>query len=397
MCNPAGAVAERDMLEVQDIFLIYGDEYRKNHKLPANVLQAMSAIEKCRTQALGGHADVCGDCGHVRVSYNSCRNRHCPKCQTLARERWVDGQKNNLLNVRYFHVVLTIPDTLNTIAFQNQDVVYNILFKAASETLSELCHDRKYLGADIGFTAVLHTWGQNLMHHPHLHCIVPGGGIDETGKWINSRKKFFIPVKVLSRKFRGKFLYFLKKAFLNEKLNFFGEQSYLQDKNRFNDFLSKHYEKEWVVYCKPPFKDASCVVEYLGRYTHRVAISNSRILSIDNGRVRFKWRDYKDNSKWKVMDLSADEFIRRFLIHILPAGFMKIRHYGLLGNRNRKTKILICKQLTNTAILLHDRLSTDALIMKVIGIDINRCPYCGSINIFRRNLSKAPPCTLKIS
>ena len=324
----------------------------------------MSAIEKCRTSHLGGHIDICESCGSTQISYNSCRNRHCPKCQTLAKERWIDSQKSNLLNVGYFHVVFTIPDTLNSIVYQNQKELYTLLFKAVAETLSELASDKKYLGAKLGFTSILHTWGQNLMHHPHIHCIVPGGGLSSIGKWVSSRKKFFIPVKVLSRKFRGKFLYYLKQLYYENKLEFYGSQQYLSNDNEFENLLSSIYSKEWIVYCKPPFKNAACVVEYLGRYTHRVAISNNRIVNIENGNVTFKWRDYKDNNKCKLMTISADEFIRRFLIHILPSGFMKIRHYGLLGNRNKTTKLKLCKQLTNTPILLKEKISTLQLIKK---------------------------------
>ena len=256
------------MPELQDVFSQHGKTYQLNHRLLANHLKVMRAIGICRTSALGGHIDECDECGFIRISYNSCRNRHCPKCQTLNKERWIEARKDNLLNVGYFHIVFTIPDTLNPVAYQNQRVIYDILFKAAAETLSELCADKKYLGAQIGFTEILHTWGQNLLHHPHIHCIVPGGGLNSCGRWVNSKKKFFIPVKVLSRKFRGKFLYYLKQA----KLEFYGSISYLQDKGMFNDFISSLYQKEWIVYCKPPFKNAGYVVEYLGRYTHRVAI-----------------------------------------------------------------------------------------------------------------------------
>lgn len=314
--------------EVQDIFAAFGNQYRQIYNLPLFHLKAMSAIERCRTSQLGGHVDVCDECGAARISYNSCRNRHCPKYQTLPKERWIDARKSDLLNVGYFHVVFTIPDVLNAIAFQNQRTVYGILFKAVAETLTELAADKKHLGADIGFTSILHTWGQNLMHHPHIHCIVAGGGLNNIGKWVSSRKKFFIPVKVLSRKFRGKFLFYLKLAYRDGQL-----------------------AKEWVVYCKPPFKNAACVEEYLGRYTHRVAISNNRIIGMENGMVTFKWRDYRDSNRWKTMRISVEEFIRRFLIHILPDRFMKIRHYGLLGNRNKTEKLGLCKQLTHTPIV----------------------------------------------
>lgn len=380
------------MVEVQDIFLKYANNYRTNHKLTLVQHKAMSAIQKCRTSELGGHKEVCDNCGHARISYNSCRNRHCPKCQAFAKERWIDNQKRNLLNIGYFHVVFTIPDSLNSITYQNQKVVYTLLFKAVAETLAELASDKKYLGAKIGFSSILHTWGQNLMHHPHIHCIVPGGGLSSIGKWVNSRKKFFIPVKVLSRKFRGKFLHYLKQLYAQDKLEFQGSQTYLADNKEFEKLLSSLYSEEWVVYCKPPFKNAACVVEYLGRYTHRVAISNNRIVNIINDSVSFKWRDYKDSSKHKVMTLSAVEFIRRFLIHILPNGFMKIRHYGLLGNRNKTTKLKICKQLTHTPLLLGEKPTTLQLILKLTGKDLSKCPNCGSEEPKRFIiLGKSPP------
>ncbi len=386
------------MLELQDIFLAHGDSYRQEHKLSPEQRKVISAIESCRTAALGGHTDTCNECGYTKISYNSCRNRHCPKCQTLAKERWIDNQKNNLLDVGYFHVVFTLPSELNGIVYQNQTALYNLLFKASAETLSELALDKKYLGARIGFTSVLHTWGQNLMHHPHVHCIVPGGGQNALGQWVNSREKFFIPFKVLSRMFRGKFLHDLVQA----KLEFHGSQEYLSNEPAFRNLIDSLYGKEWIVYCKPPFKDAACVVEYLGRYTHRVAISNNRILSMENGMVSFKWRDYKDGSQWKVMTVQAHEFIRRFLIHVLPKGFLKIRHYGFLGNRNKSKKLILCKQLTHTAIRKKKKASTLELISKLLGRDICKCPACGSRSFaqhwepFTRNtIGHSPPARTK--
>jgi hypothetical protein len=384
------------MAELQDIFQDYGRNYREKYRLTLVQHKAMSAIQNCRTSQLGGHKDVCESCGDTKISYNSCRNRHCPKCQTLAKERWIENQKGNLLNIGYFHVVFTIPDTLNLIMYQNQKELYTLLFKASSETLAELASDKKYLGAKLGFTSILHTWGQNLMHHPHIHCIVPGGGLSPIGQWVSSRKKFFIPVKVLSRKFRGKFLHYLKQLYYENKLEFHGSQEFLSDHAEFEKLLSSVYSKEWIVYCKPPYKNASCVVEYLGRYTHRVAISNNRIISIENGTVTFKWRDYKDSSKGKLMNVSSDEFIRRFLIHILPSRFMKIRHYGFLGNRNKSTKLKICKQLTNTAVSLKEKASTLQLIEKITGRDLSKCAHCGSDKISRSMIyGKSPPYTVK--
>ena len=338
----------------------------------------MSAIERCRTGALGSHADTCDECGYSRISYNSCRNRHCPKCQTLTKERWIEARKEDLLDVRYFHVVFTIPDTLNPIVFQNQKILYSILFKSVAETLQELAANKKYLGARLGFTSVLHTWGQNLMHHPHIHCIVPGGGLNSINQWIHTKKKFFIPVKVLSRKFRGKFLYYLKQSFSENSLKFYGKQEYLANDLHFDNLMRSLYQCEWIVYCKPPFKNASYVVEYLGRYTHRVAISNNRILKLEDGKVTFKWRDYREGKKEKLMTVAAEEFIRRFLIHILPDRFTKIRHYGLLGSRDKKERLRLCRKLTGTPESpgQKERASSLQLLQKLTGKDYSLCPCC---------------------
>lgn len=364
------------MVEMQEIMKKYGKEYKEKHKLMPYIQKAMKAIEECRTEKLGYHEDVCDECGYKKISYNSCRNRNCPKCQSIAREKWIYKREAELLNVKYFHVVMTIPQELYRIAKQNEVKVYNILFKAAAETLEELAKDKKYLGAEIGFMEVLHTWGQTLVYHPHVHIIIPGGGIDKMGKWRNSKKKFFIPVKVISRKFRGKFLYYLKK----EKLEFYGENEYLENKENFEELMAKMYTKEWVSYCKPPFKDAKNVIRYLGRYTHRVAISNSRIIKEEKGEITFKYRDYKDNKEIKEMTITAEEFIRRFLLHILPPKFMKIRHYGILGNRNKKTKLAICKKLTNTTTANFEikqlEISTLEILKKTLGVNFNLCPVC---------------------
>ena len=365
------------MVEIQDIFTTHGEEYRQTHKLSNVQHKAMNAIINCRTARLGGHIDICSNCGDTKISYNSCRNRSCPKCQTLNKEKWIDSQKANLLNVGYFHVVFTLPHELNAIIYQNQKVSYNLLFKAVSETLQELSLDKKFLGANIGHTAVLHTWGQNLSFHPHIHCIVPAGGLTKDLQWQPSKHEFFLPVRVLSRKFRGKFLALLKR----------------QVPNVDQDVLNTCYNKEWVVYCKAPFKTANCVVEYLGRYTHRVAISNNRILKLQDGNVSFKWRDYADSSKWKIMTLSASEFIRRFLMHVLPSGFMKIRHYGFLSSRGKQVKLKLCKILTKTKLLIKEKLSTDELIEKLIGRKPSLCPACGFSKLIRTGLS--PPSPLK--
>ena len=368
------------MIEVADIFREFGPFYRQSRKLPLRMLKTMRAIEVCRTAELGGHVDECNSCGHLKISYNSCRNRHCPKCQSLAKENWLAERRRDLLPVQYFHIVLTIPDLLNPLALRNQKEIYTILFKAGSETLLELGKDPKYLGADIGFISILHTWGQNLMDHPHLHCIVPGGGLSfEGSRWISSRKKFFVPVKVLSRLFQGKFLAYLKKAYHQNQLQFDGSINSLKEPQNFQVLLNELYQKEWVTYCKPPFGSPLQVLEYLGRYTHRVAISNQRISNFKNGEVTFRWRDYKDGNKNKLMTIDAQEFIRRFLLHILPDNFVKIRHYGLFSNRHRKTKLKRCKEILGVTLDEQEE-STSAswqeVLLKLTGIDHLKCPFC---------------------
>lgn len=361
------------MLEVQDVFAACANAYRQTHKLSLMQHKTVNAILNCRTSSLGGHMDVCPKCGDTRISYNSCRNRHCPKCQTLAKERWIDSRKADLLNVGYFHVVFTLPQELNAVIYSNQKDMYNLMFRCVAQTIRELASDPKYLGAAIGLTAVLHTWGQNLSFHPHIHCIVPAGGLNKLGKWVDSKKKFFLPVNALSRKFRGKFLALLK----------------LQKPDIDHSLLNDCYNKEWVVYCKPPFKTAACVVEYLGRYTHRVAISNNRLLNFENGQVTFKWRDYKDSNRWKEMSISAEEFIRRFLMHVLPHSFMKIRHYGFLSSRGKQTKLSLCKKLTGTSLLPKEKLTTEKLLFKILGRNPQTCRSCGYTGLLRTGLS--PP------
>jgi hypothetical protein len=365
-------------VELQSIFQQFGPVYRENNSLPLNHLKTMTAVESCRTSLLGGHVDECDSCGFKRISYNSCRNRHCPKCQSLAKEQWLLERDRDLLKVGYFHVVFTIPDSLNPLALQNQKVFYSLLFKAASETLVELSRDPKYLGAEIGFISVLHTWGQNLLDHPHLHCIVPGGGLSFDGtRFVCSRKKFFIPVKVLSRKFRGKFLVFLKEAFQDGNLVFHGKIEPFSGKIKFQALIDNLFQTKWVVYCKKPFKSPWHVLRYLGRYTHRVAISNQRIVNFQDGQVTFSWRDYRDNNRTKLMTLDASEFIRRFLLHVLPSRFVKIRHYGILSNRNRNSKLRLCQQLTFSKIRESQKLSMVELLLKLTGLDLRVCPSCG--------------------
>lgn len=339
---------DRPKLEVADVFRHYGKAYRQQHGTSLSTAQrrVMTAVEVCRTSVLGGHLEECDQCGHQRNAYNSCGNRHCPKCQSMARAQWLEDRRSELLNTQYFHVVFTVPAEIASIAYQNKKQVYGILFRAAAETLSTIGADRKHLGAQIGFFAVLHTWGQNLLHHPHLHCVVPGGGISPDGtQWISCRPGFFLPVRVLSRLFRRLFLQYLEKAFDAGRLEFFSSLQSLRDRHAFQRHLAAARKVEWVVYAKPPFAGPEQVLEYVGRYTHRVAISNNRLLEMDGGKVRFRWRDYRDDNRQKTMALSAEEFIRRFLLHVLPAGFQRIRYYGFLGNRYRAQKLARCRQL----------------------------------------------------
>jgi hypothetical protein len=339
---------DRPKIEVADTFRHYGEAYRNDHGASLSTAQrrVMSAIELCRTAALGGHIEQCDHCGHERNAYNSCRNRHCPKCQGLARAQWIQNRRSELLDCEYFHVVFTMPEEIAAIAYQNKEAVCGILFQAASMTLRTIAGDPKHLGAEIGFFAVLHTWGQNLLFHPHLHCVVAGGGLAPDGdRWISCRPGFFVSVRVLSRLFRRLFLKSLRRAFESGKLHFFSSLESLRDLKAFLRYLAPVQKKEWVVYAKPPFAGPQKVLDYVGRYTHRVALSNDRILDIDDGEVRFHWKDYRDHNRQKTMTLTADEFIRRFLVHVLPDRFQRIRYYGFLGNRYRKQKLARCRQL----------------------------------------------------
>ena len=391
---------EAGHLEVAEIFRRYGSLYRSAHLMPANRLRAMRAIETCRTADQGGHVDECDHCGTKLISYNSCRNRHCPKCQFLKKERWIEDRGKDLLPIPYFHVVFTIPDLLNPLVLRNQEVLYAILFKSVSEALLELSKDPKRLGAEIGFISILHTWGQNLMDHPHIHNVVTGGGLAvDGGGWRSCKNDFFLPVKVMSKLFRGKFIAYLKKLRTQDRLAYPGAVSYLEQPAAWGALIAALYKKKWVVYCKPPFDGARGVLEYLGRYTHRIAISNHRIVKLEDDKVSFRWRDYADNNKRKIMTVDANEFIRRFLLHILPDRFVKIRHYGLLGNRCRKKKIDRCRELlacTHHAEVKQKAETWQEALLRLTGIDVGRCPACGersmrTIEIMKPVRCKGPP------
>jgi hypothetical protein len=381
-------------LEVADIFRAFGPAYREAHELPLRHLRVMRAIEICRTADLGGHLDQCDHCGTVRISYNSCRNRHCPKCQCLEKERWLEAREKDLLPTPYFHVVFTLPEGLRPLALRNQKVIYSLLFKAVSETLTELARDSKHLGAEIGFMAILHTWSQPLIDHPHLHCLVTGGGLSLDGKrWSRSRKDFFIPVKVLSSLFRGKFLDGLKKLYEAGELQFPGRIEELKEASAFKRFLTNLYHQAWVVYCKPPLKHPEKVVDYLGRYTHRVALSNDRLVKLEGNGVTFRWRDSADHDKIKLLTLEGFEFIRRFLLHVLPNQFVKIRYYGILSHRSRKGKLLRCKKLLGVWIPEQSKEvlkeTWQDLLTRITGIDPRVCPYCGKGKMIQRELLPA--------
>ena len=336
------------------MFRRHGPAWRAANEAHLSLAQrrVMTAIEICRTEALGGHVERCMDCAHTRVAYNSCRNRHCPKCQWSAAERWMEARKAELLPAPYFHVVFTLPAAIAAIAFQNKAKVYGLLFQAAAETLTTIAADPRHLGAEIGLTAVLHTWGQNLDHHPHVHCIVPGGGLSpDNARWVRCRSGFFLPVRVLSRLFRRLFLEGLVAAFDAGELQFFSELAALKDRGVFIAHLAPYRTREWVVFAKQPFAGPAQVLAYLARYTHRVAIGNSRLIELTDEHVRFRWKDYRanDRSKSKVMTLAASEFMRRFLMHVLPDGFHRIRHYGLFANGHRAENLALCRQLLDVS------------------------------------------------
>ena len=319
---------------------------RSGGSLTALQACVMTAIERCRTAALGGQVEQCDRCGHRRLCYRSCRDRHCPKCQGSARAAWVASRRAELLDCEYHHVVFTLPAATAALARQNQRALYNLLFRAAARTLREIAADPRHLGAEIGFLAVLHTWGSNLSYHPHLHCVVPGGGLAPAGdRWIACRPGFFLPVRVLSRRFRTLFLQGLEHAFRRGSLRLDGSLSPLADPAAFDRYLKPLRQTEWVVYSKPPFDGPARVLDYLGRYTHRVAISNDRLLALEDGRVRFRFKDYRQQHRLRTMSLPAEEFIRRFLQHVLPRDFHRIRHFGLLASRHRTAKLALCRRL----------------------------------------------------
>jgi hypothetical protein len=375
----------RPAVEVADILRAQGNCFLDKYcnSFDFQQLKAFRAIQSCRTAALGGHIDACPGCGHQAISYNSCRNRHCPKCQTQARERWIAARQQELLTTVYFHVVFTVPHELNVLALDNQRRFYDLLFNASAATLLEVAANPEHLGAEVGIISTLHTWGQNLKLHPHVHCVVPAGGISpDRTRWVHSRATYLLPEKVLKRVFRGKFIAGLKRLYRRKQLQCAGPAAVLADPKQFSKLLRRLHQQHWVVYAKPAFGGPSQVLRYLGRYTHRIAISNHRILAFDGESVTFRWKDYAHGGKQKTMTLLATEFLRRFFLHVLPKGFVRIRHFGFLTNRHRASRLSLCRTLlscevpcpqareppTGTASLWH-------------------CPRCGTGMIITRRLS----------
>jgi hypothetical protein len=370
----------RPALEVADIVRAHGEQFRQAHaaSLSSAHKRVLRAIETCRTAALGGHLERCDQCRHERNAYNSCGDRHCPKCQSLSRARWLEKRQADLLPCEYFHVVFTLPDSLATLALQNKRQMYDLLFRATAQTLQSIAADPKRLGAQIGFFCILHSWGQTLNAHPHLHCVVPGGGISLDGsRWVSCRPRFFLPVRVLSKRFRKLYLRYLEHAYASGQLHFHGEWQRLSKPHEFARYLAPLRRKKWVVYSKPPFGGPERVLDYLSRYTHRVAISNNRLKELKDGQVTFTYKDYKHEHQQKLMTLSADEFLRRFLLHVLPDGFQRIRHYGLLSNRHRAENLARCRELLHVSAPVPQPPCTyRERYRQLTGRDLLQCPQC---------------------
>jgi hypothetical protein len=395
----------RPPLEVADVVRLAGHGFLDNNRSWLNRLhlKVLTAIERCRTAALGGHVDQCTRCGHRAISFNSCRNRHCPRCQAQARDRWIEARSRDLLPAPYAHVVFTLPHQLAPLALQNKKLIYDLLFHTSAATLREVAGNPKRLGAEIGFFSVLHTWNQKLQHHPHLHCVVPAGGLAPgRRRWISSQPKFLLPVAVLRKVFRAKFTAALRKAFQAGKLGFHGQLQPLGQPQAFAALLRQTFRKHWVVYCKRPFGGADHVLRYLGGYTHRVAISHHRLLSLQDGQVTFRWRDSAHHNQQRRMTLPIEEFLRRFLLHVLPPGFVRIRHFGILSTRNRSTLLPLCRQLIEADPLPQERRNArPAPTVQQPGLW--RCPQCGGPMLLVERLTagqlrfRSPPLPILLS
>ncbi len=375
---PSAAAERASRLELADIVRAHGAGYQRAHPLCRAQRRALRAIAACRTAVLGGHRAVCTACGAERITYNSCRNRHCPKCQRVATERWLTARRGEVLPIPYFHVVFTLPHALNPLAQSHPRLIYRLLFQSAASTLLRFGRDRRHLGGDLGVTAVLHTWGQTLTQHVHVHCVVTGGALaPDGGRWIPARPSFLFPVRALAKVFRGRYLAGLQRAFDRSELHLTGGLAPLGAPAAFTAWLAELRQPAWVVYCKPPFAGPEHVLAYLSRYTHRIALSNDRLVAVADGRVCFRWRDYADDDRVKVMDLDVDEFLRRFLLHVVPDGFVRIRHFGLLANRRRAAALPQCRVLlAQPPPTAEPPESVRDLMLRVTCLDIDRCPVC---------------------
>ena len=390
----------RPPLEVADIIRSAEETFRERSRrwITWQHRKVLDAILRCRTAVLGGHRDRCAECGHVAISYNSCGNRHCPRCQGNARQRWLLAREAELLPTRYVHSVFTLPRELAPLALQNKKVIFNLLFHASAETLLEIARDPRHLGADVGFFSVLHTWNQKLELHPHLHCVVPAGGLSpDHQRWIPSRYRFFLPVKVLGRVFRGKFVAALKRAFDDGQLGFYGDLKLLAEGKAFASFLRPLFRQDWVVYCKPPFDGPEHVLRYLGRYTHRVAISHHRLVALEGNQVTFRWRDSAHGNQQRLMTLAVEEFLRRFLLHVLPPSFVRIRHFGFLAHRRRGALLPLCFQFLGRPTNLPPAPELppgdeEGQLAILPSISSWPCPQCGGPMIILERLTAAEMC-----
>jgi len=381
MPNSVTKALDQPPVELADIFTAHQSDYHSRYSVPVSHLKVMRAIEICRTDTLGGHTDKCDHCGFKRIWYNSCRNRHCPKCQSMAKAQWLQSRKAELLPVSYFHNVFTLPHLINPIARCNKKIVYDMLFHSVAYTLKLFGVDPKHgLNGELGFTAILHTWDQKLFDHIHLHCVIPGGALTKDGQWRHAKKDYLFPVKALSKVFRGRFMELFKQANSENTLRFEGKSKVFASQKTFDQLVNQLWQKDWVVYSKKPFLGPEKVLDYLGRYTHRVAISNHRIKSMDHGQVAFTYRDRRDGNKTKAVTLEAHEFMRRFLLHVLPHTYMRIRHYGFLASKCKKDKLIKCRQALNCSPQQAEppiKRNAQAMLLHLTGKDLNKCPVCG--------------------
>lgn len=374
---------------IQEVTKLFINDYLNKYTPTYDQKKVLNKILSCRTEELGSHIYQCDKCGETFLSYNSCKDRHCPNCQDYRKEVWIENHKSDILNISYFHIVLTVPSELHVIFYHNQREMYSLLLQCASETIMELASDDKYLGAKVGITAMLHTWSQKANYHPHVHMIVTGGGINDLGKWVNSKEDFFLPIKVISRKFRGKLLSKIKEL----NLKFYNNYEYLNDYEQLKNYLSPLYDKEWVCYCKEPPKNVDKLYEYLGRYAFRVCMSNERIVKIENGYVYFTYKDRKEENVTKITKLKGEEFIRKFLLHVLPKSFMKVRYYGLMAGKNKTERIKKLRILTKTTKIYEKFKSKIELLNKINGKDVTKCPKCnGNLILISATIgNKSPP------